>query len=186
MRKIPTYFKQLASAGVSTEDATALRRISMTLRRWYEMECGTDQGAIERDQKWAIERAAWPRADKMRWWDGAKWAGATERRTYSDKERANYANATGNLPIDAAWRDTGSKPYLTRENDNGPRSRWLIADRETGACKRLVKIMARYPSLRIYLQTDPRGCALYIIRPGDVPDGVAVDTCYSRGVAVFK
>ncbi len=30
----------LQSAGISYEDATALRRISMTLHRWHELECG--------------------------------------------------------------------------------------------------------------------------------------------------
>lgn len=42
-------FRALAMYGISEEEARALRRISMTLRRWHEMECGTDRGAIERD-----------------------------------------------------------------------------------------------------------------------------------------
>lgn len=43
--------RRLESLGISYEDATALRRISMTLHRWHELECGTDSGAIERDEK---------------------------------------------------------------------------------------------------------------------------------------
>ena len=31
--------------------------------------------------------------------------------------------------------------------------------------------MKRYPTLQAYIQTDPRGCALYILRPGDVHGG---------------
>lgn len=64
--------------------------------------------------------------------------------------------------------------------------RWPIADRETGAKKRLAKIMARYPTLGTYIQGDPRGASLYILRPGDVPEGEAADAFYSRGIAVYK
>ena len=62
--------------------------------------------------------------------------------------------------------------------------RWSIADRERGALNRLAEIMARYPKLHAYHQPDPRGCALYLLRPGDVPDGANVSGYYSRGVAV--
>ena len=61
-----------------------------------------------------------------------------------------------------------------------------IADRETGALKRLNIIMAKYPTLSAYVQGDPRGAALYILRPGDVPDGEDVDSYYSRGLPVYK
>jgi hypothetical protein len=58
------------------------------------------------------------------------------------------------------------------------------ADRETPALKRLAAIMARYPKLQSYVQGDPRGGALYIIRPGDVPSGCSADSYYSRGICV--
>jgi hypothetical protein len=112
-------------------DAGSLRRISMTLHRWHELECGTDRGCIERDE-------------------------------------------------------TTGKPYLTYERMSGTRGRSLINDMERGALKRLKAIMARYPTLSWYVQTDPRGAALYILRPGDVPAGASLDSCYSNGVAVFK
>lgn len=60
------------------------------------------------------------------------------------------------------------------------------ADRETGALRRLKEIMTRYPTLSYHVQGDPRGAALYILRPGDVPAGANVDSCYSRGIAVYK
>lgn len=122
----------LESLGITPADAAALRRISMTLHRWYELECGTDQGAIERDEK--TGRPYW-----------------------------HNAMAFGNNTI-----------------------RGYVADREAGALKRLKVIMSRYPTLGFYVQGDPRGCALYILRPGDVPAGAGVDAYYSRGVAVFK
>lgn len=122
----------LERVGISYEDATALRRISMTLRRWFEMECGTDSGAIERDEK-------------------------------------------------------TDKPYWTYDaGNNGKRGRTLIADREKGALARLATIMARYPTLGHYIQGDPRGASLYILRPGDIPAGQSADSCYSRGIVVCQ
>lgn len=64
--------------------------------------------------------------------------------------------------------------------------RYPTPDRETGALKRLDAIMARYPELGMYVQTDPRGAPLYVLRPGDVPEGASVDSCYSNGLAVYK
>lgn len=58
-------------------------------------------------------------------------------------------------------------------------------DRERGALKRLSVIMARYPGLESYVQGDPRGCALYILRLGDVPDGKHAESYYNRGIAVY-
>lgn len=61
-----------------------------------------------------------------------------------------------------------------------------IPDREKGALKRLAEIMARYPGLGWYVQGDPRGASLYILRPGDVPVGEDADAYYSRGLAVYQ
>lgn len=123
----------LMRAGIGHDDATALRRISMTLHRWHELECGTETGgAVERDEK------------------------------------------------------TG-KPYWTYDaGNNGKRGRCAIADRERGAEKRLAKIMAGYPTLSTYIQGDCRGASLYILRPGDVPEGCAAESYYNRGLAVYK
>jgi hypothetical protein len=137
----------LQSLGFTADEAESLRRISMTLRRWFELECGDGNGCIERDEE-------------------TQW-------TY-------WLNA-----------NTGR--------------RYRTPDRETGARKRLAKIMgarnARYlvasaewntkhdaptcTGLAAYIQTDPRGAALYIIRPGDIPEGSAVDSCYTRGICVY-
>ena len=57
------------------------------------------------------------------------------------------------------------------------------SDREAGALKRVTAIAARY-GLTAYHQGDPRGCALYLLRPGDVPEGADAGCYYSRGVAV--
>jgi len=122
----------LLNLGFTQSEATALRRISMTLHRWHERECGIDGGCIERDE-------------------------------------------TTNRPL---WRSE----YTGRT--------WPIPDRKTGALKRLRQIIHernnRSPEvLNYYVQTDPRGAPLYILRPGDVPEGQTVDSCYSRGICVY-
>ena len=40
MRNKPDCINALQAAGISYDDAVSLRRISMTLHRWHELECG--------------------------------------------------------------------------------------------------------------------------------------------------
>lgn len=124
---------RLERAGITPADALALRRISMTLHRWHEMECGDERGrAIERDEK------------------------------------------------------TG-KPYVTYEGPRGyGRSRYAVPDREKGAHKRLASVMARYPDFVAYIQGDPRGASLYLVKKTDVPPGENIDAYYTRGIAVYR
>lgn len=83
--------------------------------------------------------------------------------------------------------ETTGKPYMVfRPHSNNKVSRYLVPDREAGAQKRLAKIMLRYAFLAPYIQGDPRGAALFILKPGDVPVGGAIDSYYSRGVAVYQ
>ena len=127
--------RALESEGVTYQDAQALRRISMTLHRWHEMECGTDRGAIERDEQTGIP-----------YWYNAN---------------ARYLSA------------------------NDPRAYTRIPDREKGALKRLAAIMARYPHLTHYVQRDPRGAALYILRMQDIIEEMEAGSYYNRGIAVY-
>ena len=125
----------LRRLGFTQEEAEKLRRISMTLHRWHERECGVDGGCIERDE--ATGKAFW------------------------------LNSMTGR--------------------------RRPIQDRETGARKRLAAILATRNArttgaewhLTAYVQTDPRGAALYVLRPGDVPEGKDADAYYSRGLCVY-
>jgi len=130
---------RLEKAGISYEHANALRRISMTLSRWGELECGdgNEYGS------WAIERDESTEVPYM--------------------VHHRYMHGQG--------KDT---VHRTR-----------IADREKGALKRLQAIMSKYPDLLAYHQTDPRGCAVYVLRKDDVPVGSSVDSVYNRGVAVY-
>ena len=120
-----TNLKQVAQI-VKVDHAFALRRISMQLHRWHELECGIGNGGVERDEK----------TGKCFWYNAM-----TGRRS----------------------------PYR---------------DGETNALKRLAKIMGVYPDLRAYVQGDPRGCALYLLRPSDAPMGQE-DSYYNRGIAVY-
>lgn len=126
--KPPECIPPLMRAGIDPVDARALRRIAMHLHRWFDLECGTEHGAVERDES----------TGKTYWYNAA----------------------------------SGLR-YLTR-------------DMETPALARLAKIMSRYPDLRAYVQTDPRGAAIWILRPGDVPEGESADAYYSRGIAVYR
>lgn len=68
--------------------------------------------------------------------------------------------------------------------------RAICRDDETLAHKRIEKIMKAYPHLVPFVQTDPRGCALYIIPREAVQEAEAKgqDASYiysGRGVAVY-
>lgn len=82
-------------------------------------------------------------------------------------------------------RDEATGKVWWYSSHSGTRTH-IVADRETPALTRLARIMARYPGFTAYVQGDPRGAALYILRPGDVRDGEAVDSVYTRGVAVYR
>ena len=120
-------FNALQAAGISYDDADALRLISVRLRSWFERECGTDNGCIERDD------------------------------------------------------DTGKTYWFNSSSGK----RYPIRDMETGARKRLAAIMGQYPTLTAYIQGDCRGAALYILRPGDVPEGERADGFYTRGICIY-
>lgn len=131
---------RLVNAGVSFDDAWQLRRISMTLQRWFELECGNGNAY----GSWAIERDEETETPYM--------------------VHHHYLHGRG-------------KDYTTKTK---------IADREAGARRRLGRIMAKYPGFAAYVQTDPRGASLYILRPSDVREGADVSSCYTNGIAVYK
>lgn len=64
--------------------------------------------------------------------------------------------------------------------------RYPTSDLEKLAKATIAGVMAQHPTLGYYIQEDPRGCSLYILRPGDVPEGQSADVYYSRGIAVYK
>ena len=136
-------FNTLQSLGFTFDECEKLRRISMTLRRWFELECGDGDDR----RSWAIERD-----------------------------------------------ETTEIPYMvTHHHRDGKTTRYRVADREMGARRRLNAIiharnirqpLQESPLVSHYIQSDPRGAALYILRPGDVPEGENPSAYYSRGICI--
>ena len=61
-----------------------------------------------------------------------------------------------------------------------------IPDRERGALRRLAKLMRAYRRrFHAYVQGDPRGAALYMVRRKDVPKGESLNGYYTRGIAIY-
>jgi len=144
-------------------DAESLSRISMTLHRWHELECGDSNSY----GSWAIVRGAY------------------------------VTNAGYDPELEGSKRrlfqhDDDGKPFLEHHHYAHGRGKDSVsyspmADREAGAKRRLAAIVARYPGVQAYIQTDPRGCALYILPAGSVKEGEDVSSLYSsRGVAVYR
>lgn len=193
---------RLTSLGISTDDAYSLRRISMTLQRWHELECGdgNDHGswAIERELVTVrrLKKLSSPACSPQYTVTipaGTRCEEKDSRFVVADTSKVTGSNAH-DLEHYYVWLDdseVAELPFLVHHHYQHGRgkdytTRTRIADRELGARKRLAKIMAKYPGYAAYVQTDPRGCALYILRPGDVAEGADVSSCYSRGVAVHK
>ena len=132
----------LMNLGFTQWEAEKLRRISMTLQRWHELECGDDYGCIERDEE----------TNKPYWLSSR-----TMKRS----------------PI--ADRETGAKKRLREILDNRNTREWVKANTAS------VKDVA----INAYIQTDPRGAALYLIRPTDVLEGVSIESSYTLGICVY-
>ncbi len=77
--------------------------------------------------------------------------------------------------------ETG-KPFMVTYPHDGKSRRRKIADREAGALRRLRQMLASKPELDFYQQTDPRGCALYLVRKADLRG--SIESSYTNGVAV--
>lgn len=137
-------FARLARLGISRVDAEALRRISMTLRAWHELECN------------------------------------------EDIVRGKIGTAGGFVHDDDGQTFVARHGFTPRPGGTGSVRYFRIPDRETGARKRLATVMARYPELVAYVQTDPRGCALHVMRKDALGDSKPDEVYNSRGVAVFQ
>jgi len=126
-----------------------MRRIAMTLQRWFELECGDGNN----HGSWAIVR--------------------------------------GHKNKDTFDHDDDGKPYLEHHHYlHGKGKDYVtyspLVDRETGARKRLAKIISQYPELWGYVQTDPRGASVYVGRYNPATKGSDPHLFYTSGIAVFK
>lgn len=83
-------------------------------------------------------------------------------------------------------RNESGKPFLRRQFQSTRGWQDLrnpYPDYERAALRKLAGIMEG-KACRAYVQGDPQGCALYILRPDDVPAGQDDDCFYNRGIAV--
>ncbi len=164
-------FNRLMALGFTYQECVSLYKIEMCLHRWHEKECGDVNGyAIERGEEcnlqlmdspegktgiWVVdkrEKYIWPLRDCK-----------TTDINSPEAKRGLRREKDLNIPGQA---------YMTYDKGfNGQRGKYPIADRETGAIKRLDTIMLGKGHLWYYIQGDPRGCALYIGRNDDLkPD----------------
>jgi len=84
-------------------------------------------------------------------------------------------------------RDESGRPFYRVQFYAGGQWRERIKprrDTEKAALAKVDAIMAKKLGFRAYHQTDPRGCALYVIRPSDIEPGENVRALYSRGIAI--
>ena len=139
-QRITAQENTLMSLGFTALESDKLRKISMTLQRWHELECGIDGGCVERDE-----------AGKPFW-------------------RSEYSGKLS--PI--ADREKGAKKRLGH----------IVGMRNTREWAFLGWPMSQV-EIKPYIQGDPRGAALYLIRPDDVPEGENVESYYSRGICVY-
>jgi hypothetical protein len=85
-------------------------------------------------------------------------------------------------------RDEATGKPMRRVQYMGRDGKWIdrktpCRDMEKANLRRLSRVMEG-KAVRAYVQGDPRGCALYILRPGDVPEGGDPNAYYSRGIPV--
>lgn len=177
----------LESLGFTPGQAVALRRISLTLRRWYEQECGDGN----QYGSWAIERDdngdGKPFMVHHHYRHG-KSPDTISRTPIADRERGAIKRLAA-IVKDRNERHAPTPGTLTVcpncEQWQRPVKDARVADCLHECRKRGFAPMPVPSSLSYYIQTDPRGCALYILRPGDVPDGADAGSYYSRGIAIY-
>lgn len=101
---MPECVARLIEAGISYDDAVQLRRISMTLHRWHELECGDGNDYAS----WAIVRGHKANGEFTHDDDGAPYI---ERHIHTEN-KARYERI--------ADRENGAKRRLARIMKNYP------------------------------------------------------------------
>lgn len=160
--------ERLNALGFSDAECQTLRRISMTLSRWGERECGdgSDWGLERDDQDWVVCSIC----GKKSYVEDCHAAGV---KCHECKRSHCFINR---------YKSTG-KPFLVYHGPGKPRRPIPTADREKGALTRLSRLMAGHPGCLAYHQPDCRGAAVYILTKEQLTG--PVDSCYTNGIAVF-
>lgn len=200
--------QRIVALGFTTEEAWQLRRIERTLHRWAEAECGDSNDwaswSIERAEPVELKLVNWPNESGNVWLVESRPGGLSPIQEFKTRDKADKdAVRAHRRQQDKANRQAGKPFRVTHPHKAGSKvRREAIPDREKGALKRLDRIVAarnerwfapnteanrisEMPGFVLsYHQTDPRGCALYLLRASDVRPGEKLDSIYSRGLAV--
>lgn len=155
----------LRALGFTQDEAESLRRISMTLQRWHELECGVEGGCVERDEN----------TGKCYWLNSY----SGRRSPVADRETGALKRLAGILAARNARKGIAAD-WRNYRCDNGT---FDIVDANGDIVRQ--NLPAESAALSSYIQTDPRGAALYVLRPGDVPAGEDAGAYYSRGICVY-
>ncbi len=161
-------FNRLMALGFTYQECVSLYKIEMTLHRWYEKECGDEFGnCIERGEICDLQLMDSPEGKTGIWV-------VDKREKYIWPVRDCHTTDINSPEAKRALRreqelNIPGQAYMTYDKGfNGQRGKYRIADRETAAIKRLDAIMLGKGHLWYYIQSDPRGCALYIGKLADM------------------
>jgi len=157
-------FARLARLGFTYDESAALRRIEMTLQRWAEAECGNgnDYGS------WAIERDEASGKPYMvhHHYTHGRGKNCTTRRPIADRE----AGALRRLAAIVQVRNFRVSPPVHVPRD--PHGAVIQSNPAT-----------KGQEIVPYHQTDPRGCALYLLTREQLGTD-EISGVYTRGLAV--
>ena len=189
----------LEQLGFTYDERNALRRISMTLHRWHELECGYGN----QYESWAIERddnGDGPPYMVHHHYRHGNGKDTVSRRRIADREtgarkrleriiKARNARVSSTDKVrQTCCKHCGQdieafSPFPCGEwRDRGNNTHCPNAAGDAGQCHEPTDTA---PIVSAYVQTDPRGAALYILRPGDVPADADASAYYTRGICIY-
>jgi ribosomal protein L37E len=170
-QRMIAFYQMMERVGFTTSEAETLLKAERALQRWHEMECGTGDDrvsvSVERDESYCVCTQC-----------GHKAYGV-------EAETGNCQSCGDCAPV----RHIGTGKPFRRVQYMGAGGKWIdrkepCRDMEKAARKRVANVLQGKSGLSAYIQGDPRGCALYILREGDVPEGKEPCAYYSRGIPV--
>lgn len=180
--RISRFYDSMRQLGFTFDEIETLRRAQLTLHRWAERKCN---GEIERDEETGEVYSVYQGfgEGKHRHATADRETGALKRIAdtlvaRNERECGYYVGTSS----DERFPGIISGPFKTPPDLLSKSHLLYVKSGNTGWRK--AKPPEKFATLTFYHQTDPRGCALYIIRPGDVPEGEDVSAYYSRGIAV--
>lgn len=114
-------------------------------------------------------------------------------RTVSDRMARNGIESTENLwvAVPELQKISRSLSRLAESNCNG---HWSYAEDGNEPCRQerretfllaQAENLARALGATFFHQSDPRGAAIYLVWPKDLPEGADIRSCYTNGVAIY-